>query len=123
VDIKLTDLIEEGSSYTLTIVSAISEDGVVIKDGAQALKEFTPPIPLKRSLITFNAPSNPNAVIVKDTPAINTPVIITPPVAQTQTGAPEIKDKELPLTGTNPALFAGIALIAALILLLKRKKA
>jgi hypothetical protein len=123
VDVKLTDLLEEGSSYTLTIVSAISEDGIVIKDGAQALKEFSPSIPLKRSsLITFNAPTNPNAVIVKETPPATVTPAKTIPTTVTQSGA-VVKDQELPLTGTNPILFVFIALAFSFALLLKRKKA
>jgi hypothetical protein len=61
--VSLSDILGEGSTYTLTVLSAISEGGVVIKEGADASKEFTTPIPLKKSILTFNAPANPNAAI------------------------------------------------------------
>lgn len=123
VDVKLSDLLEEGSVYTLTVVSAISEDGVVIKDGAQAIKEFTPASPLKRSLVTFNAPNNPNAVVVAESKEeITTKEEETQlnPIFSSGAEVP-IKEDELPLTGMNPVFFILIACWFSLALLLKRK--
>jgi hypothetical protein len=51
---------------------------VIIKDGADALKEFSAPTPLKKSAVVFNAPSNPAVATATDTtktPAVNTAVV------------------------------------------------
>lgn len=118
--ISLTDTLQEGGTYTITILSAISEGGTVIKEWADAVKEFTVPIPLKKSLLTFNAPSNPSAVIT------NTGIQTTPAKEDTNSGkitTPEITVKELPLTGMNPIIFLVIASGLAFLLVSSRKKA
>jgi methionine-rich copper-binding protein CopC len=124
VDIHLSDILEEESSYAITIISAISEDGVVIKDGAQAIKEFSPTVPLKKSLLTtFNAPPNPNAVTVKETPQKN--IGSSNVINQVIPTKNEVKwgNQELPLTWMNPILFVILASITALwVLLFKRVK-
>jgi LPXTG-motif cell wall-anchored protein len=98
---------------------------VIIKDGADALKEFSAPTPLKKSAIVFNAPSNPAATTATDTttktPAINTAtitkVIETP--KEVNTG---VAGEELPLTGMNSTILLLIAGFVALILLTLRRK-
>ncbi len=60
--ITLESELQEGSAYTLTVISAIGENGSVITDGALALRDFITPMPLKKYEVVLNAPSNPNAV-------------------------------------------------------------
>lgn len=115
--VALSDVLEEWATYTLTVMSAISEGGVVIKEGADALKEFTAPAPLKKSLVTFNAPSNPNAVIAVVATG-STPTATASGKAST---TPTTDVKELPLTGMNPIIFLIIAGGLALLLISRRK--
>lgn len=107
--LNLTDVLEEGATYTLTVLSAISEGGVVIKEGADATKEFTTPVPLKKSVITFNAPTNPNAVIATTGSSVTPTTPTTTSASGTKTEKPETNAKELPLTGMNPLFFLIIA--------------
>jgi hypothetical protein len=103
VTVNLGDLLEPTTAYKITIVSAISESNVVIKDGADALREFSTPALLKKSTPEFNAPANPNAVMVKTDTGMNQPTA----TGKIDTKVPE--PKELPLTGMNPTIFLLIA--------------
>lgn len=115
VAVVFSDLLEPNTTYKITIVSAISQSGVVIKDGADALYEFSTSSTLKRSTPILNAPANPNAVIVTTkTGSENT---------LTGTNAEKQQIEELPLTGMNPALFLLIALLIAFWIVSLRKKA
>lgn len=118
--VSLSDILGEGSTYTLTVLSAISEGGVVIKEGADASKEFTTPIPLKKSILTFNAPANPNAAIASTGSA---PAVEALPVTASgkEAAKTEPTAKELPLTGMNPILFLIIAWGLALAFIVRRK--
>ena len=117
VDIMLSDDLEEGSSYTLTVQAAISLAGATIIDGAGALREFVTPSPLKKSNPKLNAPANAWAVMassgktVVSTPE-KTPVILPPPMKKEP-----VPTEELPLTGMNPLFFLVLALPLAYIAL------
>jgi hypothetical protein len=129
VEVTLESQFEEGSAYTLTIVSAIGESGAVIKDGALALKDFITPIPLKKYEVVMNAPSNPNAVLAQTgttntvtvTPAPVEPAVVpvVPKVEPPKT-APTVTE-ELPLTGMNPLYILILSL--PLVLFIMRRKA
>ncbi len=118
IDVSIDDELEEGSSYSLTIIAAISLSWATVTDGANALKDFVTPIPLKKAVKSFNAPANPSAVLTE------TPV---KPVVPTSTPTTEKEDEilvpteELPLTGMNPLLLLIIIFPVAYIFL--RKKA
>ncbi len=126
VYVSLTDVLEAGEAYTMTVISALSDKWVTITEGTDALSEFAAPKPLKQSLVVFNAPANPSATVAEDTtPEPETTDVsastteIDTPVATEAPPVPE--NSELPLTGTNPALFLILSGVLALILLLKRK--
>jgi hypothetical protein len=96
VDVILKDELEEGSSYTLTVLAAIGTSGSTIIDGAGALREFVTPSPLKKASATLNAPPNPSAVtvdegqeeeVIEDTPQLEPVEEETP-----------VPTEELPLT-------------------------
>ena len=73
VDVTLDDVLVEASSYTLTVIAGIGVSGATITDGAAALQDFITPSPLKvAGEETMNAPSNPNAVLTKDSDTENT---------------------------------------------------
>ena len=122
VDLILSDDLEEGSSYTLTVQAAIGTSGSTIIDGAGALKEFVTPSPLKKANLVLNAAANPGAVLsnngIKATPDG------TPPDAEEvpQEVAVEtpLPTEELPLTGMNPLIFLVLVLPFAYILLQKK---
>lgn len=132
VEMFLENSLEEGSAYTLTVVSAVGISGSVIRDGALAIKDFITPIPLKKYEEVLNAPANPGAVMV-DTGAANvvtvtpveTPEVVEPPKVMPPkvTTPPEtvVAPAELPLTGMNPLFM--LVLILPLVLLFMRKKA
>lgn len=103
--VALSDVLEEGGTYSMTVMSAISEGGVVIKEGADAIKEFTATAPLKKSLVVFNAPSNPNAAIAATGGSTSVPT----QAASTGTTAVSATATELPLTGMNPLLLIILA--------------
>jgi LPXTG-motif cell wall-anchored protein len=109
----------------MTIISAISEDGVIIKDGADGLKEFNTPTDLKKYIeeaITLNAPTNPNAVLVASTGS--TPVTIAASgtsIPTPVTVSPSETTEELPLTGMDSTIFIVIAAALGLILILRRR--
>ena len=122
VDLILSDDLEEGSSYTLTVQAAIGTSGSTIIDGAGALKEFVTPSPLKKANPVLNAAANPGAVLsnngIKATPDV------TPPEAEEVPQAVAVETplptEELPLTGMNPLIFLVLVLPFAYILLPKK---
>ena len=50
IDVELDTELEEGSSYTLTVLAAVAKGGATIIDGAGALREFVTPSPLKKAV-------------------------------------------------------------------------
>lgn len=121
VDITLDEDLEEGTSYTMTILAAVGVAGSTITDGASALKEFVTPSPLKKSEDALNAPKNPTAVTVKEETPKVTPVEEEIPVEEKNVEE-VLPTEELPLTGMNPVMFLLIACAIAF-LFLKRKSA
>lgn len=132
--INLETELTAGTAYTLTVISAVGEDGSVIRDGALALREFITPSPLLQYVDVLNAPSNPSAVLVQtgnanpptsikpvDVPA---PVKVTTPVTNpTSVVTPTpVKPEatELPLTGMNP-FFLLLIVVPIAYIFLKRK--
>jgi hypothetical protein len=108
VDVLLEEELKEGTSYTLTVLAAISVGGSTIVDGAEALKEFVTPSPLKKKVVDLSAPPNPNAVIVEESNEPEPTEVKTTPVREPVkvTVVPEpTPTEELPLTGMNPAFF------------------
>ncbi len=132
VQVILTDSIEADTAYKMTIVSAISEDGVIIKDGADGLKEFTTPVDLQEYseeipvIVELNAPSNPNAIIVAATGSSqteSTPTMVATNTGETETPSPSSTTEELPPAGANPLIYLAIAGSIAFILLIRRRHA
>ncbi len=119
--VALSDTLTEWATYTLTVVSAISESGVVIKEWSDALKEFTAPTPLKSSIVVFNAPSNPNAVVATGASMVPSTSSSWATGTGTKVTTPSKAATELPLTGMNPLLFLIIAGGLAFVLLFRRK--
>jgi hypothetical protein len=102
----MNDPLEAGVAYTMIIVSAISDTAVIIRDGADALKEFTTPVPLKSSTpITFNAAASKTTTVSKSPDSTSTTL------ASADSKKPVISNttQELPLTGMNPFIFMIIA--------------
>ena len=117
VDIMLSDELEEGSSYTLTVQAAISISGATIIDGAGALREFVTPSPLKKSNPKLGAAANPWAVMVNTgKTVISSPEKNAVVVTKASKKEP-IPTEELPLTGMNPLFFLIFALPLAYIAL------
>ncbi len=116
IEIVLSDILEADTSYKMTIISAISDGWVIIKDGADGLKEFTTPVNLARFApeIVLNAPSNPNAVIIAGTGNTVTKEVKPSPSETTE---------ELPLTGVDSTIFIIIAAIIGLFVILRRRQA
>jgi hypothetical protein len=121
--VTLSDLLESGEAYTMTVISALSDKWVTITEGTDALSEFRAPDPLKKSLVVFDAAPNPTAATVVVTEE-------EPETVTTETAASESKDEEtppvpenseLPLTGMNPIIFIIISGILALGLILRKK--
>lgn len=115
------------TAYTLTVISAVGNDGSVIRDGALALKEFVTSASLQKYEDILNAAPNPNAILVQSgmnpVPSVVTPAPKTTPIP---TISPVIKKdpilvvKELPLTGMNP--FFLLIIILPLVLFFVRRK-
>lgn len=123
--------LQEGSAYTLTVVSAVGESGSVIRDWALALRDFVTPVPLKQYEIVVNAPPNPNAVIVGSVETgsvVDTTVQNTNSTIASSSGAPASTganvqipvSQELPLTGMNPLYFLILVLPIAFFLTKRR---
>lgn len=132
INIILSDALESNAAYKLTIISAISDEWVIIQDGADGIKEFTTAEILTKPEwdIELNAPSNPNAISI-DTSEIqissNTwdlstapeSITVVEPIAQ---GLTPKKAEELPLTGIDSKIFIIIAWIIWLILVFRRRQ-
>ena len=114
VEITLNSNLQEGTSYSITVLSVVGKSGSTISDGALALKDFITPIPLKKSAVPVqNAPSNPNAVMANSgsVTATQSTLPTSPSVTATgTTGKTAETPSELPLTGTNP-LFLLLAIL------------
>lgn len=124
VYVSLVDLLEAGESYTMTVISSLSDKWVTITEGTDALSEFTAPDPLKQSLVVFNAPPNPTATTTEST--VEPEVVETTEVAAETTTAsdepPTPESNELPLTGMNPTFFLIISALLALVIITLKKK-
>lgn len=119
VDLTLEDLLTEGSAYSVTVLAAVGTSGSTITDGAQALKDFVTPDPLKKSTPTLSAPPNPAAVISTSTgeDEKTPPLEVKKPEPKKETPTPT---DELPLTGMNPLWMFILILPFAYIILRKR---
>lgn len=120
VDLTLEDLLTEGSAYSVTVLAAVGTSGSTITDGAQALKDFVTPDPLKKSAPTLSAPPNPAAVITTSTgedEKVTPPLEVKKPEPKKDTPAPT---EELPLTGMNPLWMLLIVFPFAYMILRKR---
>ncbi len=127
IQVTLETVLLPGTAYTLTVVSAVGDDGSVIRDGALALKDFVTPSPLPVYVAILSAAPNPNAVLVKTGSETPQPVLttkeiptVTPPVVVKKD--PKVEIKELPLTGMNP-LFLLIVIFPLVLFILRKKKA
>lgn len=131
IQVILSDSLEANTSYKMTIISAISEDGVIIKDGADGIKEFSTPEDLKKYVeetIELSAPANPNAVIVEasgsQTGEQTGGTVLPKPTEPTgENPLPSTTAEELPLTGVNSTIFLAVAGVLALIFVLRRRQA
>ena len=124
VEITLNSNLQEGTSYSITVLSVVGKSGATISDGALALKDFITPIPLKKSAApVLNAPSNPNAVMVNSGSVTATQSTLSVSPSTNGTGATE-KNKEtpseLPLTGMNPLILLLVILPISYFFLRKR---
>ncbi|MDD2694041.1 MAG: hypothetical protein PHY14_03845 [Candidatus Gracilibacteria bacterium] len=127
VGVNLDTELQEGTAYTLTVISVVAESGAVITDGALAIRDFITPTILQKSDESLNAPTNPNAVMTTSTGLTPTtsglpnlrPVDST---SETATGATPVVPvtEELPLTGMNPFFFLVVILPLAFLLMRKR---
>ena len=118
VDLTLEDGLEEASSYSIVAVAAVGISGATITDGAQAIKDFVTPSPLKKSVVTLSAPTNPTAVMTK-TGSTNVKKDTSPPLNTPKKDIPT-PTEELPLTGMNPFFLLVIVLPLAYFLLRRR---
>lgn len=123
INIILSDILEPDTSYKMTIISAISQEGVIIKDGADGLKEFTTPENLaKFAPVELNAPTNPNAVIVTGTGIEPKKVEVKTEVVPAEVKNPSETAVELPLSWMDSTIFLLVASILALGLILRKKR-
>lgn len=96
-----------GSSYVITITSALSTTDMTIKAGVDSIREFVAPI--FPEPVVLNAPPNPTAVIVATGNTVVTP---KPVLAGVATGSVIPKDGALPEAGAPTViliLLAGLA--------------
>lgn len=125
--VTLTDALVANTAYKMTIISAISESGIIIKDGADGLKEFTTPTDLVQYVLPeLNAPSNPNAVMVTPVESTGSEVATSMQPIETVTDSdmsPSETAEELPLTGVDSTLFLVIAAVLGWLLLFRRRQA
>lgn len=124
VSVILADTLNFDTAYKMTIISAISEDGIIIKDGADGIKEFTTPVDLKKyeeAPIVLNAPNNPNAVLVASSGSTDTVASSGTNLPKPATVTPSETTDELPLTGMDSTIFIAIAAALGLILILRRR--
>lgn len=117
VDVTLVAPLTEGSTYSITLLSAIGKSGATITDGALAIKDFITPIPLKKSVpTTLNAASNPSAAVSQNT--LTKTSVTSPTVVSAE--MPLVASNELPLTGMNP-LFLLLLIFPFAYMLLRRR--
>jgi hypothetical protein len=127
ISIILSDILEPTTAYKLTIISAISDNGVIIKDGADGLKEFTTQEDLPKFItestpeIEFNAPTNPNAVMIESKKDTKTGSENPNLESVVQVNSVETVE-ELPLTGIDTTIFVIIAGVLWLILIARRRQ-
>ncbi len=123
INVSLSDPIETSTSYKMTIISAISDAGIIIKDGADGIKEFTTPTTLKKYNLALNAPSNPSAVLATGSQvgSRSSGATMTPTTVKKET-PPSDTTAELPLTGIDPTLFVILAAAIALLLISRRQR-
>jgi citrate lyase alpha subunit len=109
----------------MTIISAISDAGIIIKDGADGIKEFTTPTTLKKYNLTLSAPTNSTAIMASGskvgTGSTGTTLPKTTDVKKEM--KPSETTEELPLTGVNSTLFALFAAVIALFVIARRRRA
>ncbi len=129
IQISLSEWIIANTAYKLTVISAISEEGTLIKDGADGIKEFTTTENLKKWIMEFNAPSNPNAIQLVSSENTKGTWSNQPSVTIEQsnswTNNREIsseKPKELPLSWVNTTFLVLLAWSVAWIFLAKKKR-
>jgi LPXTG-motif cell wall-anchored protein len=124
ISVTLSDTLQTSTSYKMTIISAISDIGIIIKDGADGIKEFTTPTTLKKYAPTLNAPSNPTAIIASGSSigTGSTGAIMKSGESQKDPTPSETTD-ELPLTGVNSTIFAVLAGAIALLVIARRRRA
>lgn len=124
VEISLNSNLQEGTSYSITVLSVLGKSGTTISDGALALKDFITPIPLKKSAPpTLNAPSNPNAVTAITGSVSPEKTVSGSVLAVSGSGSEDKKPEtpsELPLTGANP-LFLLLAILPLSYLFLRKR--
>lgn len=123
INIILADSLSWSTSYKLTLISAISEEGIIIKDGAYWLKEFTTPKNLKIfEEIVLDAPNNPTAIIATEVPTVKTTTDEKKWTGATKT-EPAKDAKELPSAWMNPFIFAILAGAIAFIIIMRKRRA
>ncbi len=124
INITLSDTIETSTSYKMTIISAISDAGIIIKDGADGIKEFTTQTTLKKYSLTLSAPTNPTAVMASGSKvgSGSTGTVLPKPNDVKKTPTPSETAKELPLTGVNSTLFVILAAAIALFVIARRRR-
>lgn len=123
ISVTLSDTLETSTSYKMTIISAISDAGIIIKDGADGIKEFTTPTTLKKYSLTLSAPTNPTAVMATGAKVAtgSTGAVLPKPTDVKVT--PSETTKELPLTGVDSTLFVIVAAVLALFIISRRRRA
>ena len=122
VSVSLVDLLEAWETYTMTLISALSDKWITITEWTDALSEFKAPDPLKQSMVVFDAAPNPEAAIVKEEPTPTETKDETEKASPIETTtAPIPEDTELPLTGMNPLYFIFISWFLALGLILRKQ--
>jgi hypothetical protein len=123
ISVTLADTLETSTSYKMTIISAISDAGIIIKDGADGIQEFTTPTTLKKYSLTLNAPTNPTAVMATGSKVGTGSTGAVLPKSTDVKVAPSETTDELPLTGVDTTLFAVLALAIALFIISRRRRA
>ncbi len=137
--VNLRDALEENSSYRLTVISAISENGVNIKEGVDAVQEFSTEIFDVPE--TLNAPTNENAVLTSESTGTTTSSTVVAPLPEisagstgaalsesgssTSTGETMLVDEAdaLPATGVNPLILLVFVLPIVILFAMKRRRA
>jgi hypothetical protein len=124
INITLADTIDTSTSYKMTIISAISDAGIIIKDGADGIKEFTTATTLKKYSLTLSAPTNPTAImtVASKSGTLSSGTTMKPVSAKKEI-PPSETTTELPLTGVDSTLFMILAGAIALFIIARRRRA